>query len=75
MTTYIDNLVRLILQALAQPSPAVPELAAVLQAIGVDNHSQAVELRAILHRLAEDVTETSDVRKYAQQQLNTLPAF
>lgn len=75
MTTYIDNLVRLILQALAQPSPAVPELAAFFQTIGADGLSKAVAQRAILGRWAEDVTLTSDVRDYAQQQLATLPDF
>jgi len=75
MTTQIDNLVRGIHHDLAQPSPAVPELAAFFQTIGADGLSKAVAQRAILGRWAEDVTLTSDVRDYAQQQLATLPDF
>ena len=61
MTTQIDNLVRGIHHDLAQPSPAVPELAAFFQTIGADGLSKAVAQRAILGRWAEDVTLTSDV--------------
>lgn len=75
MTTQIDNLVRGIHHDLAQPSPAVPELAAFFQTIGADGLSKAVAQRAILGRWAEDVTLTSDVRDYAQQQLATLVIF
>ena len=75
MKTQIDNLVRGIRHDLAQPSPSVPELAAFFQAIGADGLSTATEQRAILGRWAEDVTLTSDVRDYAQQQLATLPDF
>lgn len=75
MKTQIDNLVRDIRHALAQPSPAVPEVAAFVQAIGADGPSRATEMRAILGRWAEDVTLPQDVRAYAQQQLATLPAF
>ncbi len=75
MTTQIDNLVRGIHHDLAQPSPPVPELAAFFQTIGADGLSKAVAQRAILGRWAEDVTLTSDVRDYAQQQLATLPDF
>ena len=75
MKTQIDNLARGILHDLAQPSPAVPELAAFFQAIGADGFSKAVAQRAILARWAEDVTLTPDVRHYAQQQLATLPDF
>ena len=64
MKTQIDNLVRGIRHDLAQPSPAVPELAAFFQAIGADGLSKATEQRAILGRWAEDVTLTSDVRDY-----------
>jgi hypothetical protein len=42
MKTQIDNLVRGIRHDLAQPSPAVPELAAFFQAIGADGLSKAV---------------------------------
>ena len=73
MTTQIDNLVRGIHHDLAQPSPAVPELAAFFQTIGADGLSKAVAQRAILGRWAEDVTLTPDVRDHAQQQLATLP--
>lgn len=52
-----------------------PELAAFFQTIGADGLSKAVAQRAILGRWAEDVTLTSDVRDYAQQQLATLPDF
>lgn len=75
MKTQIDNLVRGILHDLAQPSPAVPELAAFFQAIGADGFSKAVAQRAILGRWAEDVTLPPDVCDYVQQQLDTLPAF
>ena len=75
MKTQIDNLVRGIQHDLAQPSPAVPELAAFFQAIGADGFSKAVAQRAILVRWSEDVTLTPDVRDYAQQQLATLPDF
>ncbi len=75
MKTQIDNLVRGIHHDLAQLSPAVPELAAFFQTIGADGLSKAVAQRAILGRWAEDVTLTSDVRDYAQQQLATLPDF
>ena len=75
MKTQIDNLVRGIHHDLAQPSPAVPELAAFLQTIGADGLSKAVAQRTILGRWAEDVTLTPDVRDYAQQQLATLPDF
>ncbi len=75
MKTQIDNLVRGIHHDLAQPSPAVPELAAFFQTIGVDGLSKAVAQRAILDRWAEDMTLPPDVRDYAQQQLATLPDF
>ena len=60
---------------LAQPSPAVPELAAIFQAIGADGFSKAVAQRAVLSRWAKDVTLPLDVRDYAQPQLDALPAF
>ena len=75
MKTQIDNLVRGIRHDLAQPSPAVPELATFFRTIGADGLSKAVAQRAILGRWAEDVTLASDVRDYAQQQLATLPDF
>ncbi len=75
MKNKIDNLVRGIQHDLAQPSPTVPEVAAFFQAIGADGFSKAVAQRAILASWAADVTLTADVRDYAQQQLNALPAF
>ena len=61
---------------LARPAPtALSGLAAFFQTIGADGLSKAVAQRAILGRWAEDVTLTSDVRDYAQQQLATLPDF
>ncbi len=75
MKNQIDNLVRGIQHDLAQPSRAVPELAAFFQAMGADGFSKAVTQRAILARWAEDVTLTTDVRNYAQQQFATIPDF
>ncbi|QBC33248.1 hypothetical protein [Pandoraea sp. XY-2] len=56
MKTQIDNLVRGIRHDLAQPSPAVPELATFFRTIGADGLSKAVAQRAILSRWAEDTT-------------------
>lgn len=53
MKTQIDNLVRGIHHDLAQPSSAVPELAAFFQTIGADGLSKAIAQRAILGRWAE----------------------
>lgn len=75
MKTQIDNLVRGIRHDLAQPSPAVPELATFFRTIGADGLSKAVAQRAILSRWAEDATLPPDMRDYAQQQLDALPAF
>lgn len=75
MKDQIDNLVRGILYDLAQPSHAVPELAAYFQAIGADGLSKAVAQRAIICRLASDMTISKDVQDYAQLQLDSLPAF
>ncbi len=62
MKTQIDNLVRGIRHDLAQPSPAVPELATFFRTIGADGLSKAVAQRAILSRWAEDTTLPPDVR-------------
>ena len=75
MKTQIDNLVRSIRHDLAHPYPALPEMAAFFQAIGVDGPSRATAKRATLDRWAEDVTLSQDIRDYAKQQLATLPAF
>lgn len=75
MKDQIDNLVRGIRHDFAQPSHAVPEIAAFFQVIGADGLSKATEQRAILGRWAEDVNLPTDVRDYAQYQLKALPEF
>ena len=67
MKTQVGNLVRGICHDLAQPSPAVPELATFFQAIGAVGLSKAIEQRAILGHWAEDVTLPPDIRDYAQR--------
>ena len=75
MKNQIDDLVRSIRNDLAQPDPALPELAAFFQAIGADGTSKSIAQRAILERWAEDGTLSTDERDYALQQLATLPTF
>ena len=74
MKTQIDNLVRNILHDLVQPPHSVAELAAFYQLIGADGPSKARAQRTILASWAENA-ESLEIRAYAQQQLEMLPAF
>ncbi|MBR8029929.1 hypothetical protein KDX27_39205 [Burkholderia cenocepacia] len=75
MKIKIDNLVRSILQDLAQPLPSQPELAAFFEAIGADGCSRATAQRDVLATWAEDACLPAPIRQYVQQQLDALPAF
>lgn len=75
MRTQIDSLARSIRHDLVQPEPTYPELAAFFVAIGADGYAKAVSQRGILASYVKDMNLTADMRRYAQQQLDALPAF
>ncbi len=75
MKIQIDNLVRGILYDLAQPAPSQLELAAFFEAIRAEGHSRAAAQRAVLATWAKDGGLPANVRQYAHQQLDALPAF
>ncbi len=80
MKTKIDELVRIINHNLSQPTHATPDMAASIkakhfQSIKADPLSIARDTRDILKRWAEDMGFSPDVRNYAQQQFDALPAF
>lgn len=75
MQSKIDDVVRQIQESLDQPPPAISELSSALKVLGVDSHSQAVELRALLMRWAEDISFSEPDRQYAKQRLEQLPPF
>lgn len=75
MKEKIDELVGRIHFALQRPAPAMPELATCLRGLGVDGHAQAIGLREVLARWVEDEGLSREVREYAQQKLDGLPAF
>ncbi|WP_155831783.1 hypothetical protein [Hylemonella gracilis] len=70
MKNQIDALVRSIRHALEQSPPTVPEVAALLQATGMDGPSRAGAQLAVLARWADD--PDFEEREYAQQQLDAL---
>lgn len=73
----IDALVRSIRHALAEPSQPETETALTdfIHALGVGGPRQAIALREVLERWAEDMNSPPDVRAYALQQLASLPDF
>lgn len=75
MKSEIDKLVSEFRRALAEPDPAMPELGAAFQRLGVDRHTRAAQSRAAIEQYADDPLVPQDVREYAQQQLARLPAF
>lgn len=75
MQDQIDQLVRGIIDDLAQPSPSVPEVAIFFQAIGADGPSRAAAKRLIPLSWASDVTLPPDVCSNALHQLHTHPDF
>lgn len=75
MEIQIDNLVRSIVHNLAQPEPIQPEVAAFFVAIGADGRAQAVAKRNVLESYAGDLNLSSEIRRYAQNSLDSLPEF
>ncbi|MFM4731867.1 hypothetical protein [Aeromonas salmonicida] len=75
MKANIDKLRCEIQHSLAQQSPTIPELAAVLSTLGLTGVPKAIRLRNQIIERTKDITLSPDERAYAQQQLDDLPSF
>lgn len=75
MQTQIDNLVRNIHTNLARAAPSNLQVDDVFMFLGCDGQAVAAELHDVLARWSEDVLLSAEIRAYACQQLDALPAF
>lgn len=75
MKSQIDRLVRQIHFHLNQPAAEDPQMAVLVQTLGMNGVSAAGQLRDVLFGWAEDPTLSVADRSHAEHQLAGLPSF